>query len=400
MIFLSRRAQKDKRHPRRFSAKTMRGKKLSYNVLLLILTSVFCFIILEVVLRIFFGPIFYANEIYHVPKPYVEFSGRPGFNSCSMKNPNMGYEGKACLSFNQLGLRGNLPGSKNASEYRILFFGGSTAFNGEPLNNSIPLLLESELHEMRGGSNVRVYDWGVVSYNSAQQLVLLTMEGIDYSPDMVIFYQGANDLGPFNYDPRPNYPYNYLTLQSAVLSFQDDAGVFRILSTGAKLLLRKSIIIRVLDAKTGGHLEASIVNKDLYRQQADYGSEEWKREIVDSYAKNTEKAALLCNAKNIRFVAIHQPLLNYKHPLTAKERALVPSAEFSSFIAEVYPEMGRCLGNMSGSRVTGKDLKDIFNNTPEDYFWDFTHTDNRGNAFIAHQIADVVHPLLVEDIGK
>ena len=39
---------------------------------------------------------------------------------------------------------------------------------------------------------------------------------VNYQPDIVIFYDGHNDLGlPLMYEARPNFPYNFQTMQEA-----------------------------------------------------------------------------------------------------------------------------------------------------------------------------------------
>lgn len=97
---------------------------------------------------------------------------------------------------NSLGIRGDeilLPKPKD--EYRIICVGGSTTYTSkvEDYKSSYPDLLEERLHKM-GFTNVNVINAGVFSYTSYETLINLQLRLLDLKPDLIIIYQGVNDV--------------------------------------------------------------------------------------------------------------------------------------------------------------------------------------------------------------
>src|SRR5437899_12585594 len=125
--------------------------------------------------------------------------------------------------------RVTVPPPQKGNEYRIIVLGGSTAFAGFPLSNSIAGQLESLFHQ-DGIETVRVYNWGVPGYISGQELSLLAHKVLD--PDLVIAYDGANDAFlPYFADPRPYYPFVFIEYEDRISELN---------GRSASYLLRKS----------------------------------------------------------------------------------------------------------------------------------------------------------------
>ena len=81
--------------------------------------------------------------------------------------------------------------------------GGSVVFNGLNNETTIAGMLEARLKERFAGVMLRCINTGIISANSDQELVLLVQKVIDLKPDIVIAFDGFNDLNiPYNYEPR------------------------------------------------------------------------------------------------------------------------------------------------------------------------------------------------------
>lgn len=98
--------------------------------------------------------------------------------------------------FNEQGFRTSEPvGPKDPDEFRIVALGGSTTENlWNELGIHWPLVLECELRA-QGFSEVRVLNTGMSAYSSAQTLVRLAFDVLDYEPDLVLVMHNVNDLG-------------------------------------------------------------------------------------------------------------------------------------------------------------------------------------------------------------
>src|SRR5262245_59810930 len=114
---------------------------------------------------------FPAQDVFRLPQPYVEFAGTP---NATLTGPlSMGGSvADSTMTLNALGFRGDLPRMPKGDEVRVIVLGGSAAFNGAPLRNSIAGWLERLAHDA-GETHVRVYNWGVTSYVSGQELAVL-----------------------------------------------------------------------------------------------------------------------------------------------------------------------------------------------------------------------------------
>lgn len=105
--------------------------------------------------------------------------------------PNPDYEGH-----NALGYRGEeiaLP--KPEGTFRIVALGGSTTYStGTTAQESYPALLQKILREEYGLSQVEVVNAGMLGYTSWEALTTFAFRALELEPDMVIYYEGVNDL--------------------------------------------------------------------------------------------------------------------------------------------------------------------------------------------------------------
>lgn len=97
---------------------------------------------------------------------------------------------------NSLGFRGDeIPRPKPAGEFRIVCLGGSTTYTGrvDEVELTYPAQLEMRLRE-RGYPQVRVINAGAEGWGSWESLINLETRGLDLEPDLIVDYDGINDL--------------------------------------------------------------------------------------------------------------------------------------------------------------------------------------------------------------
>jgi lysophospholipase L1-like esterase len=108
---------------------------------------------------------------------------------------------KASNQHNSLGFRGEeFPLTKLPEEWRIVCVGGSTTYgsftNGianEDYRSSYPYLLQQSLHR-KGFTQVRVINAGVGGWRSWESLINFQFRLLPLNPDLVIIYEGVNDI--------------------------------------------------------------------------------------------------------------------------------------------------------------------------------------------------------------
>jgi len=195
---------------------------------------------------------------------------------------------------------------KAKGELRIFMLGGSTVAYGNP---PLPVYVEEEL-KRHGFHHVRVLNYGVISQNSSQELAHLVYHVLDSEPDMVIFYDGGNDImDPLLYDPRPGYPFNFLAYENNVFFKEiDEYPVFSLLAYGSEMLRR---LFRPYFFEHFGHFSE-------LRRYAGYGTYSWAEKISQIYAGNLVKAAQICKAYHVEYAVFFQPLIFIKRMLFPK----------------------------------------------------------------------------------
>ncbi|MBN2331114.1 MAG: hypothetical protein JXC85_04830 [Candidatus Aenigmarchaeota archaeon] len=382
--------------------KNIRSYASRKNIAFVVIFLLIIFVAAELTLRAFTPTSFYTEEPLFYPMPYIMHANRPNYEFCRPANAmldesNAGKE--MCYSFNELGFRGELPSEDKGDEYRIIFLGGSAAFNGEPLENSIAKKLEKYLRE-KGLANVKAYNWGVTSYNSAQELSVLVHDALDFHPDMVVVYDGANELQQYFYDPRPGYPHAYASTEKAIQFFSNETNSLDIPDLFL-LAVRRLQSIRFLTERVfRSDLDYRFTGIYELREHVGYGTPEWENEIVRTYAKNIDKMSMISESGNFRLEVFLQPLVHFKEPLVGNEADMLSSLDFQRFVRSAYPAMAADLEAISDSYPENEyyDFRDILNYDKQ-FFFDYIHINHEGNDIVGKEMADRLYAAVAEDMG-
>jgi len=115
------------------------------------------------------------------------------------------------ISINSEGFRGaEFSPTKPGDTYRIVMIGGSTTFGSGVFDNeTIPFQLEQKLQNKNSEFNVEVINTGLGGSWSKLEVDLIKNKIIDYDPNLLIVYGGANDalveIGKIlDHDPEAN----------------------------------------------------------------------------------------------------------------------------------------------------------------------------------------------------
>ena len=124
------------------------------------------------------------EEIAWTPHPYLVYYPTPNYK-------------KGPTSHNSLGYRNDeISAEKPSNVYRIVALGGSSTYDVSIEDNkkTFTAQLEKLLKEEYGYRNVEVINAGVPGYNSWEILANLEFRVLDLDPDLVIIYEGTNDV--------------------------------------------------------------------------------------------------------------------------------------------------------------------------------------------------------------
>ena len=101
------------------------------------------------------------------------------------------------ITINSLGFRGvEFSAEKPSDTYRIFMIGGSTMFGVGATSDktTIPGHLQHILNEKDFGFNIEVINSGIQGASSSTELNLIKQKLVRFSPDLIIIYDGWNDL--------------------------------------------------------------------------------------------------------------------------------------------------------------------------------------------------------------
>lgn len=124
------------------------------------------------------------QDLAWAPHPYLTYYPAPHFS-------------KGLTAHNALGYRGDeFSLEKPAGVFRIVALGGSSTYDVSIPDNqqTFTAQLERLLRQDYGYAAVEVINAGVPGYNSWELLVNLEFRVLDLDPDLVIIYEGTNDV--------------------------------------------------------------------------------------------------------------------------------------------------------------------------------------------------------------
>jgi lysophospholipase L1-like esterase len=357
--------------------------------LVAIVSTVVCGVVLEAASR-WLAPAVspfereFPIELTRVPRPYTMFGGMPG--------ARMTFGDRRAETLDARGYRGRsadvprVPG-----EVRIFAVGGSTLFQGE---RSIPEMLEAELRR-RGLEGATVFNYGVVSSVCGQDLARVVFEIVDRGPDLVVFYNGGNDLiSPALYDPRPGYPFNFAVYENNPLLSRDLARY-----PALPLLAYGSNVARAL---FGPYFARRFVDLEGSRRSAGFGGAAWKEKIASLYVDRLVKAQRVSGAYGADFVAFFQPLVFFKPHLTPAEAEIARGSGGLAPLAAELRSIVRARLEQARDRfgLRAVDLSGLFEPERGEIFLDWIHTWPEGERRVALAMADSVDPVLRSRAAK
>lgn len=160
------------------------------NFLVLLVTVILLFVLLELGFRIFKPQIF---EIHprgmYISDPHTGYSLNPGFTGYIERD-----EFRQPLRVNKHGMRGRVFSDKSDNKYRILILGDSYAFGfGVTENETFASILEECSPASHG--KTEVINGAVPGYGTIDELNFLKTHGKDINPDLVILqFLPVNDF--------------------------------------------------------------------------------------------------------------------------------------------------------------------------------------------------------------
>jgi hypothetical protein len=288
---------------------------------------------------------------------------------------------KAPWALNRDGFRAKEPEAYR-DKFLIEFLGGSACLGvGTNTGRIIPDRLQDALHSagFRAASVLNLCQGGATS---AQELVIFLQYGYPLSPQVVLSFDGANDLMhpyPTGEDDAPNLPYRDREMRA-----QFDHSFLPHLA-----LTRVAARIARRGADPSARFDLAVEPVKIYR----------------SYIDALDAVRLLTVAHGGVYAVLLQPSLHHEKPWSVqetemwRERRPMDGAQVSSYVRELYGGAVSTLRQWSMDTGTPfYDLSRVFARTPETVYSDSVHfTGELGYELLEREL---VRQGLVERISE
>jgi hypothetical protein len=256
----------------------------------------------------------FYNRLY----PYVMFHPQENVSFVTATTYDMSHHRRGVEHYtNEDGFRVPAPGyrivrPKPAGQLRIAVLGGSAVQMGSTWEDTLPGALRAVLRVAHPGRDIEVINGGIVSCVSRQSVAELLFTVSSYQPDIVILYDGYNDLFlPITYESRPNFPYNFQTMEDAWNSWRDDseAPLWRVVLSRSYVF---NLFARTASANTSAQAaEGFYMGANALRPQQVIDNPALVRDHVAAYLSNWRTMIALAATYHYRPVCILQPTAGF-----------------------------------------------------------------------------------------
>jgi len=187
----------------------------------------------------------------------------------------------------------------NNKNFRIVFLGGSACLGyGRDTGPPLSTLLEQRLHSL-GFLDIEVINLAQGGAVSGQELAILIQYGLKLNPQIVVSFNGANDLmhpAPFGDDEQPNLP--YLNQSMRELWHNAKSPLTYILNTTSIGRVIKGLKRRLITAKNSVPIE----------------------DVVNSYTQTMEVTYRIVSSYGAEHMILLQPIITIDKPLSSEEQ--------------------------------------------------------------------------------
>ena len=242
-------------------------------------------------------------------------------------------------------------GDEEKGNYKIAVLGGSTTDGVMYPFKSWPELL----HEKLGRENITIYNCGIKGYTSGQELIKLIRDVLLLKPDMIITYDGFNELG-FSDDHYP-FAFDYIR---KVFNFANS------------------------------HLEDTSSFVGDNKPKVCLGVES-RKDAFGNWLSNIQIMHAIAIEKGIRFYSFFQPMLSSKQGKSEKEMNMLLSMPTSQIDRMIKMSFREHMSRMQERPDYMYDLSHIFDEQ-SDIYMDVCHVWEKGNEIIAEEIKKIILP--------
>lgn len=302
--------------------------------------------------------------------------------SIILMKPNQHFQ---TLNINSHGFRGpETTIEKPENTFRIFITGGSSAVSLGSTSDetSISGVMQKLYDEKELGVKVEVVNGATSGYASLQENWLVKNKMLAFEPDLIIFYDGGNDVRGRNLDTIEEI--------TVVLDESERKNPFKLKSY--PFYRTPFVIYKILlePTRTWGVQNDPPINEHIIEQ------------VPLNWKNNIAEICEIGKKENFQVLVALQPLIGAGNKtIIGDEDIAAPQNNPGVYKSlSLYPNMKNRLAELSSICAKTVDLTNIFDNVMEPLYYDDIHVNDKGNEMIANKLFELTVPMVTEKIGK
>jgi len=301
------------------------------------------------------------------------------------KKNTEGYDKYSRFKMNNYGFRNDydIDQKKPNNVFRVIVLGGSVAWGtGASSNRTVWTKVLEDLMEGALGRKVEVLNAGCAGYVSFQELVYLEFRLLQFSPDLVIVFDGYNDLYRSSLYSDNEYQDNVIPNYVIEKSFFDSPLIIQIIG----LIKEKSYFFK---------LTKRIYEKIIYESgRPIYNVKYLNKRGIANYLNNIKSISDILKGRGIKSIFLLQPYLAESgKPLSSEERKVLSNA--GQEVAVIKKAMDILRGEYksfsSKNDLVFYDLNDVFDSfsVNQTFWYDHVHLNDEGHRVIGEKVKEI-----------
>ena len=269
------------------------------------------------------------------------------------------------LNINSHGFRGpEISKEKPENVFRIMLIGGSTANSLGSTSDytTISGYLQKKFDNENLEKKVEVINAAIGGITSYEETYYVKNYLIEFNPDLIIVYDGANDARYRLVDDAPTFKANY---QAGPFNFSD------------LVFYRTPFVVY------------NVFIKPIYDLRADEKDLEFK--LVENWKNRWLEVCEIGKKEDFSTIITLQPIMLLGNKtLTADEKSWLRNDKQDETTKQVFKGMANALAEMGETCSKTSDLRSVFDDVRGPLYFDDVHVVDKGNEIVADEFFKII----------
>jgi len=292
------------------------------------------------------------------------------------------------ININSHGFRGpEINYEKNDDTYRIFMIGGSTTFGSGASSDetTIPGFLQKFFDNVNLPKNVEVINAGIGGAGSAEEKFYVENVLLDFNPDLLIIYDGVNDVGSGTLIEVYDEEGNVVDFESGMSDDSKNSDI----TQDDKIRFQDFSFYRT----------PFVIHKLIFDPNTNLPPTQISEKSISLFKERWTEICNRGNDENFSVIVTVQPFLGSSDRLwSTSESVRISEKDFLSGRLQTLDGMVESLKELDDYCTNTIDLTNVFDGISEPIYVDGSHMYDNGNQIVAEEIFSNILPNIINDI--